>query len=45
MARLALAVAFLSVFGIVAYAIVLLLKNYFQQKEQNQKEQQNGQSN
>ena len=32
MIKLALAVGFLAVFGIVAYAIVLLLTNYFSNK-------------
>ncbi len=32
MIRLALAVGFLAVFGIVAYAAVLLLTNYFSNK-------------
>jgi len=32
MIRLALAVGFLAVFGIVAYVIVLLLTNYFSNK-------------
>lgn len=32
MIRLALAVGFLAVFGIVGYAIVLLLTNYFKNK-------------
>jgi hypothetical protein len=34
MVRLALAIGFLSVFGIVAYAVVLLLSNHFS-KNQN----------
>jgi hypothetical protein len=33
MIRLALAVGFLAVFGLAAYAIVLLLTNYFSKKE------------
>jgi hypothetical protein len=33
MIRLALAIGFLSVFGIVAYAVVLLLTNYFSNKD------------
>ncbi len=33
MIRLALAVGFMAVFGIVAYAIVLLLTNHFKNKE------------
>lgn len=32
MIRLALAVGFLAVFGFVAYAVVLLLTNYFSNK-------------
>ena len=32
MIRLAFAIAFLSVFGVVAYAIVVLLKNHFDKK-------------
>ncbi|NOT76339.1 MAG: hypothetical protein HOP08_15530 [Cyclobacteriaceae bacterium] len=39
MIRLALAVGFLAVFGFAAYAIVLLLTNYF--SNQNKKEQNN----
>jgi phage shock protein PspC (stress-responsive transcriptional regulator) len=37
MFRLALAVGFLAVFGIVAYAIVLLLTNYFSNKNNSNK--------
>jgi hypothetical protein len=37
MIRLALAVGFLAVFGIVAYAIVLLLTNYFSNKDKSNK--------
>jgi hypothetical protein len=33
MLRLAFAIGFLSVFGIVAYAVVLLLTNYFANKD------------
>jgi hypothetical protein len=33
MIRLAFAIGFLSVFGIVAYAVVLLLTNYFSNKD------------
>ncbi len=32
MVRLALAVGFLAVFGIVGYAVILLLMNYFSTK-------------
>jgi hypothetical protein len=32
MIRLTIAVGFLTVFGIVGYALVLLLTNYFEQK-------------
>jgi phage shock protein PspC (stress-responsive transcriptional regulator) len=35
MIRLALAVGFMAVFGIVAYAIVLLLTHHFKNKENN----------
>ncbi len=35
MIRLALAVGFLAVFGIVAYVVVLLLTNYFSNKNNN----------
>lgn len=41
MLRLALAVGFLSVFGIVAVAVVSLLKDYFKHK----KEENNNQNN
>jgi hypothetical protein len=34
MIRLALAIGFLAVFGIVAYVLVLLLTNFFKAKEQ-----------
>jgi hypothetical protein len=37
MIRLALAVGFLAVFGVVAYAIVLLLTNYFSTKNNQTK--------
>jgi phage shock protein PspC (stress-responsive transcriptional regulator) len=37
MIRLALAVGFLAVFGIVAYIIVLLLTNYFSNKNNSNK--------
>ncbi len=37
MIRLALAVGFLAVFGIVAYATVLLLTNYFSNKNNSTK--------
>jgi hypothetical protein len=33
MIRLALAIGFLAVFGLVGYALVLLLTNYFSNKE------------
>lgn len=39
MIRLALAVGFLAVFGIVAYVIVLLLTNYFSNKNNSNKNQ------
>lgn len=39
MIRLALAVGFLAVFGIVAYVIVLLLTNYFSNKKNSNKNQ------
>jgi hypothetical protein len=35
MIRLALAVGFLAVFGLVGYAVILLLANHFQNKNQN----------
>jgi hypothetical protein len=35
MIRLALAIGFLSVFGIVAYAVILLLTNYFSKKDKS----------
>ncbi len=35
MIRLAIAVGFLTVFGIVAYVIVLLLTDYFSKKKNN----------
>lgn len=41
MIRLALAVGFLAVFGIVGYAIVLLLTNYFKNKDKNNPNQNN----
>jgi phage shock protein PspC (stress-responsive transcriptional regulator) len=37
MIRLAIAVGFLTVFGIVAYVIVLLLTDYFSKKKNNPK--------
>jgi hypothetical protein len=40
MIRLAFAVGFLAVFGLVAYAIILLLTNYFSKKN-NQNQNQN----
>ncbi|CAN5220429.1 hypothetical protein BH09BAC3_BH09BAC3_26590 [soil metagenome] len=43
MIRLALAVGFLAVFGLVAYAIVLLLTNYFQ-KQKNTDSKENNQN-
>jgi phage shock protein PspC (stress-responsive transcriptional regulator) len=39
MIRLALAVGFLAVFGIVAYVIVLLLINFFSNKNNSNKKQ------
>jgi phage shock protein PspC (stress-responsive transcriptional regulator) len=39
MIRLALAVGFLAVFGIVAYVVVLLLTNYFSNKNNSNKNQ------
>lgn len=39
MIRLALAVGFLAVFGMVAYAIILLLTNYFSNKNNSEKKQ------
>jgi Cu/Ag efflux pump CusA len=39
MIRLALAVGFLAVFGIVAYVTVLLLTNYFSNKNNQNKNQ------
>jgi len=39
MIRLALAVGFLAVFGIVAYAIVLLLTDHFSNKKNSNKNQ------
>jgi|LNFM01.2.fsa_nt_gb phage shock protein PspC (stress-responsive transcriptional regulator) len=41
MIRLALAVGFLAVFGIVAYAIVLLLTKHFSNKEKSDNQNQN----
>lgn len=35
MIRLAIAVGFLAVFGIVAYVVVLLLTDYFSNKSKN----------
>lgn len=35
MIRLAIAIGFLSVFGIVAYAVTLLLTDYFKNKTNN----------
>jgi hypothetical protein len=37
MIRLTIAVGFLAVFGIVGYALVLLLTNYFEQNKPNNK--------
>ena len=39
MIRLALAVGFLAVFGMMAYAVVLLLTNYFSNKNNPNKNQ------
>jgi hypothetical protein len=36
MLRLALAIGFLSVFGIVAYAVVVLLSNHFSKNQNKQ---------
>ena len=36
MIKLAYAIAFLAVFGVVAYAVILLLTDYFKKKENNQ---------
>jgi hypothetical protein len=36
MIRLALAIGFLSVFGVVAYAVVLLLSNHFSKNQNKQ---------
>lgn len=36
MIRLALAVGFLAVFGLVGYAVILLLTNYFQNKKEKE---------
>ena len=41
MIRLALAVGFLAVFGLAAYAIVLLLTNYFQKQQNKNNPKQN----
>jgi phage shock protein PspC (stress-responsive transcriptional regulator) len=41
MIRLALAVGFLAVFGIVAYVITLLLTNYFKNNNSNNTNNQN----
>jgi hypothetical protein len=35
MIRLALAIGFLSVFGLVAYAVVLLLTNHFSKRDKS----------
>lgn len=35
MIRLALAIGFLAVFGLVAYALILLLTNFFKNKNNN----------
>jgi hypothetical protein len=35
MIRLAIAVGFLAVFGFVAYAVILLMRDYFQSKQNN----------
>ena len=45
MIRLALAVGFLAVFGFVAYAIVLLLTNYFQKQNKNNTNDNNNNNN
>jgi len=39
MIRLALAVGFLAVFGMVAYAVILLLTDYFSNKNNSNKNQ------
>lgn len=36
MIRLAMAVGFLTVFGLVGYALILLLANHFQSKKENE---------
>ena len=41
MIRLALAVGFLAVFGLAAYAIVLLLTNHFSKKEKQNNQNSN----
>ena len=41
MIRLALAIGFLSVFGLVAYALVLLLDKHFSNKNNNSKNDKN----
>lgn len=41
MIRLALAVGFLAVFGLAAYAIVLLLTNYFEKQNSKPKKEDN----
>ncbi|CAN5534264.1 hypothetical protein BH10BAC4_BH10BAC4_03230 [soil metagenome] len=44
MIRMALAVGFLAVFGIAAYAIVLLLTNYFQKQDKKNNENESNQN-
>ena len=39
MIRLAFAIAFLAVFGIVGYAVVLLLTDYFSKKDKQNNQQ------
>jgi hypothetical protein len=41
MIRLAIAVGFLAVFGIVGYAVILLLTNYFSKKTNKRNENNN----
>lgn len=45
MIRLTIAVGFLAAFGIVGYAIVLLLTNYFQEKNKTNQNKSNQTTN